>query len=224
MGAKLPLAGTPFFYQFKLVEYLSRSNATYIKNGTYNGPYYRIALHDRDNNRQHRLLWQLGQGNPETFYAAPELNKRSSFNDQFLNQQIVPSSRLIRLSDCEQLADTDGESHVITFQQNQPAWIFHSEPRRREQSYSGREILESYNATRARWKPIDDAFSRTLLDQVIEDVRSVEDFESQQLIVAQRHLIDDGVAGLPRPAVLKRVSDIAATVFGATIVLVGSRR
>jgi ribosomal protein S16 len=135
--AKLPLAGTPFFYQFKLVEYLSRSNATYIKNGTYNGPYYRIALHDRDNNRQHRLLWQLGQGNPETFYAAPELNKRSSFNDQFLNQQIVPSSRLIRLSDCEQLADTDGESHVITFQQNQPAWIFHSEPRRREQSYSG---------------------------------------------------------------------------------------
>jgi hypothetical protein len=221
--AQLPVVGTPFFYQFKLAEYLSRSNAKYIMDETYKDPYFRIALHDRDNNRQHRLLWELGQRNPDTFYVAPELRTRSQFNDAFLQQSVVPSSRLIRLSDCDQLADTDGEQHVILFQQNRPEWIFRSDPRRKEHSYSGREILRSYEATRPRWKPVDDTFARTLLDEVIEDVRRIEDLESQRSIVAQRHLLEDAVAGLPRPTVLKRVSDITATVFGATMVLVGSR-
>jgi hypothetical protein len=217
--AKLPVAGTPFFYQFKLAEYLSRSNATYISNGTYAGPYFRISLHQRDNNRQHRLLWQLGQQNQETYYAAPEMRTRSQFNDAFLQQSIVPNSRMIRLSDCKQLDDIDGEEHVITFQQDQQAWIFNSEPTRREHSYSGKDILKSHEVTKPRWKPIDDKFAHELLDQVIEDVRRVEEIEGQRSIVTQRHLVDDPVAGLPRAAVLKRVSDVTATVFGATIVL-----
>jgi hypothetical protein len=43
--ARLPLNGVDFYYQFKLSEYLWRGNATYIRNGMYNNPYYRIWLH-----------------------------------------------------------------------------------------------------------------------------------------------------------------------------------
>jgi hypothetical protein len=221
--AKLPVMGTPFFYQFKLAEYLSRSNATYISDGTYSTPYFRVGLHHRDNNRQHRLLWQLGQQNPETYYAAPEMRTRSQFNDAFLQQTIIPNSRMVRLSHCKQLADMDSERHVITFQQDLPSWIFHSEPTRREHSFSGKGILQSYEATKARWKPIDDKFAHQLLDQIIEDVRRVEEIEGQRSIVGQRRLMEEPSAGLPRTAALRRVSDITATVFGATLVLVGSR-
>jgi hypothetical protein len=221
--AHLPIAGTPFFYQFKLTEYLSRRNAAHIKNGLYNSPYLRIALHDRDNNRQHRLLWELGQQNPETFYVAPEMITRDSFNDAYLQQSIVQNSRLIRLSDCIQLSDTDGDQHVITFRPNQSEWTFHSEPHRREKSFSGREIHHTYESTKPRWKVIDDAFARNLLDSIIGEVRRLEDREHQRSIVDRRDVMEQPVAGLPTPAVLRRVSDITATVFGATMVLVGSR-
>jgi hypothetical protein len=45
--ANLPINGIDYYYQFKLSDYLSRGNATYIKDNTYAGPYYRIALHRR---------------------------------------------------------------------------------------------------------------------------------------------------------------------------------
>jgi hypothetical protein len=54
--AHIPLEGEAFFYQFKLTDYLFRSNATFIRDGTYSGPYYRIDLHKRNYNNQHRLL------------------------------------------------------------------------------------------------------------------------------------------------------------------------
>src|SRR3972149_218984 len=43
--ARLPLNGVDFYYQFKLSEHLSRSNSSFIADGTYTGPYHRLALH-----------------------------------------------------------------------------------------------------------------------------------------------------------------------------------
>ena len=74
VGCIHPMFGVPFFYQFKIPKYLSAAHATYIADGTYGGPYYRIDLHRRDNNNQHRRLKELAAINPNTFYAAPELN------------------------------------------------------------------------------------------------------------------------------------------------------
>ena len=54
--AHLPLNGTDFYYQFKLSDYLYRNNANYISDHTYHGPYYRLALHKKDSNRQHNRL------------------------------------------------------------------------------------------------------------------------------------------------------------------------
>src|SRR4051794_17890584 len=65
--AKLPLYGTDFYYQFKLSDYLSRGNATYIRDRTYNSPYYRVWLHRRNNNQQHQRLRLHCVTNPNTY-------------------------------------------------------------------------------------------------------------------------------------------------------------
>ena len=72
--AQLPLVGKDYYYQFKLSERLSRSNAKYIKDGTYPGPYFRSALHKASGNRQHRRLKDHAQTNPDTYYVAPEVS------------------------------------------------------------------------------------------------------------------------------------------------------
>src|SRR5690348_16831107 len=61
--AHLPVNGTDYYYQFKLTDYLSRSNATFIRDGPYNAPYYRLAFHRRHANRQHQRLRQHAQTN-----------------------------------------------------------------------------------------------------------------------------------------------------------------
>ena len=100
----IPLFGVPFFYQFKIPEYLSAAHATYIADGTYAGPYYRIDLHRRDNNNQHpRRFQELAAINPNTFYAAPELNTQAEFAAQFLAQTLADASRLIPLTDCDDI-------------------------------------------------------------------------------------------------------------------------
>jgi len=38
--ASLPMQGIPYFYQFKLTEYLYHGNAEYLRNGFYDAPYY----------------------------------------------------------------------------------------------------------------------------------------------------------------------------------------
>src|SRR6266852_4354908 len=120
--ARLPLNGTDFYYQFKLSDYLSRGNATYIRDATYNSPYYRFWLHRRNDNQQHRRLRQHCVANPNTYYAAPQFNSIEEFNTRFLARQITANCRIIPLTLCDDI--TDGEHHCITFQGGDPEWIF----------------------------------------------------------------------------------------------------
>ena len=217
------MRGTPFYYQFKLTEYLSRSTAAERLDGTYNGPYFRIKLHRRENNRQHRLLWALGQQNPYTYYVAPEVKAHDHFNDAFLSRTIVQKSRMIPLSNCEELIERDARQHAITFIEGEEGSMFHSAAKRIERTYRGRNLRELCESTRPRWRVVDKSFAKDLLDQTIEAVRRIEDAENERAIITQRHLMDEPIAGLPRTEVLQRIANIAATVFGATMVMVGAR-
>jgi hypothetical protein len=114
--AHLPLLAEDYYYQFKLSEYLYCPNAKYIEDETYNQSYFRIALHKRDNNRQHRRLKLHAQTHPNTFYVAPELNNIDDFNQAFLAQNLSQNSRLIPLNDCDDIAEDDGDQHYITYQ------------------------------------------------------------------------------------------------------------
>lgn len=221
--ARLPIAGTPYFYQFKLADYLYRSNAKFIRDGIYNSPYFRIGLHRNDNSQQHRLLRALSAQNPETYYVAPEVRTIEQFNSSFLQKVLAQNSRLIPVRDCEDIAPTDSEQHYITFVQNNPNWIFHSDEKRKEWSYRGEDILREYRSSKERWKTVDLAFSRELLDRTIETVREVGNLETVHTILAERgHLLDEGIAGIPRGRVLQRVADLIGAVFGVTMVIVGA--
>jgi hypothetical protein len=220
--AQLPVAGACYFYQFRLCEYLFRANATYIHDGTYAGHYYRIGLHPRDNNRQHRLLRTLSAQNPNTFYVAPELNTVAHFNAFFLNHTLTQHTRLIPLAECDDIGAHDATQHYITYQQDIPAWNFHSERSRKERSIFGKD-LENLYRTAPSTRAIDTDFARALLDGTIETISKLpkEDISEESLL--EGRLLDQGSLGENRTQMLQRVADLTAAVFGVTMVIVGPR-
>ena len=77
MGRQASCCGNSLLLSIQIGPVPGKVNATYRKDGTYSASYFRIdPLHKRDYNRQHRLLWLLGQQNPDACYAAPELQTR----------------------------------------------------------------------------------------------------------------------------------------------------
>jgi len=218
--ARLPLAGTDFYYQFKLSDHLSRGNSKYLGDGTYNGPYYRFWLHKRKNNRQHQRLRQHCAANPNTYYVAPEFNSIEQFNDRFLARQVAANSRIIPLTECGDI--NDGEWHCVTFQRGSPDWILHSEPRRHEKSYTGEELGALYRGSVQQWHRIDIGFAERLFGKTREIARRViaeEEPERAQLV---RPLLDEAPEAPDRRHLLLRTADILSATLGVTLVLVGS--
>lgn len=219
--ARLPVTGTDFFYQFKLSDHLSRGNAAYIADGTYTGPYYRISLHRRHNNLQHRRLRQLAATQQNVYYVAPEFDTLDDFNSAFLSGQIAQRSRLIPVRDCTDF--NDDVQHHITFQLNQPGWSEHSERRFHQKSFTGRELEQLYARSRESWKPIDRRFAVALFERVASAAEDEFRRETRHPNAASRTLLSDGNADSGRNDVLLRAAQIASVVFGATLLLVGSR-
>jgi hypothetical protein len=122
--AHLPTRATDYYYQFKLSDYLVRGNAKYIADNTHAGPYFRMALHRRDKNRQHGRLKKCAETNFHTYYVAPEFDDIESFNSAFMNRQLLYRSRLIPVRECKTIADS--RQHYITFQSGSTKWKFHS--------------------------------------------------------------------------------------------------
>lgn len=219
--AHLPTNGTDYYYQFKMSEYLLRSNAKYIADGTYHSPYYRIAFHRRNANRQHRRLREHSRTNPETFYIVPEVHDLDAFNAAFMDQQIGGSSRIIPLNECDDI--DDGDQHYITYQPNDPTWIQHSEKKRHEKSYSGKELVSFYRESRPKWKHIDDRYATELCTKTLQAVWHLEDLESREAAQERRELFDYRPENQPRAQNLIQTSRMLAVYFGATLVLVGTR-
>lgn len=220
--AHLPLAGTDFYYQFKLSDYLSRSNASYIADGTYASPYYRMSLHRRNGSQQHRRLRRLSLVNPDTYYVAPEFNSIEHFNSRFLARQVTADCRIIPVDVCEDITDT--EQHCITFRPGDSSWTFHSERKRHERSHRGEELGEVYGQTKSRWRPIDLHFAEALFEQTREFARTMVSEEDPRGAERLRPMVDDGVATRERRHFLMRTADILSTTVGVILVLVGSRR
>lgn len=170
--AKLPTRGAEYYYQFKLSDYLYRSNASYIRDGIYSDAYYRIALHRTDANRQHRLLKALADRHPHTFYVAPEVRSSREFNEHFLNRDVVGASRLIPLKSCKQVLDDN--QHYITFQNGDRKFTEHSEPIVREDSVFGRDISNLYEDSRPRYTNIDDEYFRQLFRNLNSSMSAAE--------------------------------------------------
>lgn len=218
--AHLPTNATDFYYQFKLTEYLSRRNASFIADGTYAGPYYRLAFHRKDNNRQHQRLRDHSLANPHTYYVAPEFNSADDFHAAFLGQQLTGQSRIIPLTDCDDV--NDGDQHYITFQPNQVDWIQHSEKKRHARSFFGRETEKLYRESQKEWKRVDRAYAAELFDKTADVVRGVLRKEEPKVMRAALPLLDFNPNHAERKDILLRTSQILSVVLGATLVLVGT--
>jgi hypothetical protein len=167
--AHLPIRGNPFYFQFKLSDYMFRNNASFIRNGQYAQPYYRVALHRNDGNKQHRLLRAHSSVNPDTYYVAPEVNAYQNFENAYLSKQLTERSGLIKLSSCEDI--NDALQHYITFAQDDPMWIEHSEPKYHEtDSVQGRDLVDLYRkATDSGQRTID----RSLFEEIYTNTRDI---------------------------------------------------
>lgn len=148
--AKLPVNGLDFYYQFKLSDRLHRRNSRYIRDGTYNAPYHRLALHPKDDNSQHQNLWTLARTNTHTYYVAPEFGTVEAFNTAFLAGVVRNDTRMINLRDCHDIHDD--EQHYITFQPGVVGFNQHSEAIWRERSYGGRDLEAIYRGTQNDWR------------------------------------------------------------------------
>ncbi len=230
--AELPLKGASFYYQFKLTEYLSRRNAAYIRNGIYDAPYYRIALHRRDVNRQHCRLKALANEFPNTYYVAPEILNIEDFNRRFMDRQITNGSRLIPVNQCKDI--NDGEQHYITFQQEIQDWTEHSEKEFHEHSILGRDINELYRES--EFHSINNGYAREIffkLKNIVLEMSSSSIDRHTEVDSSINRLINYDPADHPldvlnydpanRPSreIFDHIYYILSTFFGATMVIVG---
>jgi hypothetical protein len=220
--AYLPLTGVDYYYQFKLSDYLFNWNAKYIREGIYNNAYYRITLHRRNNNRQHNRLRQHCIQNPQTFYVAPEFNNVEAFNNSFLSRQITDNCRIIPLSLCDDI--DDGEQHYISFQQNQPGWRQHSEPKIREKSFTGKDLRPLYMESHNSWEPVNRDFAERLFEKTRAIARRIIAEEEPERVAAAMPLLDIAPQQATERDYLVRTSEILSAFLGLTLVLVGARR
>ena len=221
--AHLPLEGTDFYYQFKLSDYLSHGNSTYIRNRTYGSPYYRIALHRRDRNRQHRRLKWHAAKHPNTFYVAPEFSDLRQFNSEFLNRQITNASRLIPVSECDHI--WDGDQHYITFQQGDQEWMQHtSESARHPHSVRGENLGELYEGSSPQWRPVDRSLVSQLFLDIRGDVFELLDDEEDEEPTRLHELLDLHLDAEETSEILDRASQVLSVFFGLTLTIVGTPR
>lgn len=218
--AHLPVTGTDFYYQFKLSDYLSRSNANYIRDKTYATSYYRLALHKHDSNRQHQRLRLHSLSHPDTYYVAPEVHALDDFNNAYLSKQLTQRSRLIPIAGCKDITDT--KQHYITFQQGNANWIEHSEMVRHEESFSGRDLSAIYHKALERSnRPIGRDFFRQIYDDVRYAASRLIEQEDPKLAPDLIPLLRKESSEQGDRELLISTSEVLSAVFGLTLVLVG---
>jgi hypothetical protein len=218
--AHIPLQGVDFYYQFKLSDYLSRSNAQFISDGTYYSAYFRISLHRKNGNQQHRRLRNHAIDSTHTYYVAPEFSTLDEFNQSFLGHSISTHSRLIPLSDCDDIYDSD--QHYLIYQPDVAGFIQLSEPKRHERSYFGRELDRVYRESIGSWQPLDRPYAERLFEKTREAVRRQIEEEDWRTVEAAVPLLNFQTAAATRGDLLLRTAEVLATVVGVTLVLVGN--
>lgn len=217
--AHLPLRGCDFYYQFKLSDRLKRANATFIADGTYGGPYYRIKLHARNYNQQHRMLRRHSQSNQRTYYVAPEFATIGDFKHAFLSSTITEHSRLIPLHQCENYPPNDSEQHYITYQENDSVFLQHSKASRHEKSRSGEELERIYTESHQNWRLINEEFADKILEQTREKLQILEG--DGYMADVERILEENDLQDMAGKLLLS--AKVLSVVFGVSMVIIGDR-
>ena len=156
--AGLTVQGHPKFFQFKLSEYLSRSNARQWN--CHHRPYYRFRITPQSKSDQHNRLRRLANKGNDVLYAAPMFHEIEEFNRNFQASQVTTRSMWVPV---QNLRDINGDdAHCITFSSTQILW-WHSEPERIEGKFSAQEHYE----TTSEMITIDEDYFRGLRSKLL---------------------------------------------------------
>jgi hypothetical protein len=127
----IDLPGLPLFFQYKLPESMTRSNAAEISKYRLPNlavPFFRMPLMRRDLSRQHQRLIDLEQKFPGTvLYTSPSLNNLSQFNLAYKAGLVHERSVFFSPTDIGPLPDA--KDHSVAYQNDPPVAYFCSEPR-----------------------------------------------------------------------------------------------
>lgn len=214
--AKLPVRGSPFFYQFKLSDYMKRSTARFWK--YYKSPYYSIRLHKKDTNHQHNTLKKLSDRHPKTFYVAPEFHGHQEFNAAYLAKQVARNSRLIPLRLCT--AYRTGKQHYISYQSGSRKWRQHSEVKEFENSFRGDEMESIYRSDEDNWQEINLDFAMNLYQGLLEDIKESYGSQIKEHPEDYRYIMLD-YEKVSTKIALRHAANLATIFFGASLVVAG---
>lgn len=111
---KIPILCRPIFLQFKLSDYMGRTNSKEHRDGVLSVPYYRMYLRPTKYSDQHNLLLALENSGESVFYIAPEFHLPVELNDFYLKRTVVSNSAAFSPGDIGPLPDD--EEHYVVFQ------------------------------------------------------------------------------------------------------------
>ena len=202
---KLNYSGHVEFFQFKLAEYMQRSNAIHWHH--YSAPHYRVPIITRvDANRprgtdQLSMLRRLAAKEKHVSYVAPKFHTAAEFNSRFSSREVTKCSLWIPVSSIPQVSGYD--PHYLTFDTSRNSPLWHSEARKLEGQFTAEEHFESISQKSL----IDEGYFRRLRANLIEaHGRSAETRETSSATN------DDFVA------VLKDTYRLLTAVFGLRMV------
>lgn len=233
--AKLPKKGIDYYFQFKMSDYLTGGNASYIKDKTYKTPYFRFALHKAKKNRQHNLLYVLSQNNPHVYYVAPKLLTDTEFYTACITKSVTANSKMIPVNTCGYVSDS--LQHFVSYPEVGKGWKFHSKPKSFDNAIEGEKIISHFEQS-SKWEDIDKSFALKTYERIRQSTQAYQDsdfgllegddkrtgiafVETKKLSFKVDKMFDDGIEELETYDILHKSSDILIRLFGVSLMIVG---
>lgn len=161
---EIPRNGIPLFLQFKLSDYLTRSNS--LEWNLHGQPYYRVFLRRRDKSDQHRLMVEWQAAGHEILYSAPVFHTQDELSARYNDARVVESSAFFRPGDIGFLQDD--RQHYVTFAPGARIAFSHSEsPKQIKPPTLGLQIFDELSEVLERRRiDYDEAFFRGLIQEL----------------------------------------------------------
>jgi hypothetical protein len=184
----IALSGFPLFLQFKLSEYMMRSNAS--EASLLGVPYYRFKLRPLKYSDQHKLLVDLEALGNFVYYVAPIFYEVADLNTAFFSRNVTARSIFISPLDIGTLPDDEG--HCVVFSASSSDAYFCSRPITLKMHIYGRGFAQALKIRMSNQQPfnMDGQFFATLADQMIGIIKAERAFLNTDLINAQRRQLN----------------------------------
>jgi hypothetical protein len=210
--ARLPIKGSPYFYQFKMTDYLTRRYArerienSKSKNRVHSNPYFRFDLHPNNDYQQHKLLREKSKSERHVYYVVPAIIDKRGFDNIFLQKKIHLNSRLVPLSSCHKIKDFNAY-HCITFEEHADFGYQHSDPQKINKIINTNTLEEFYKSSAKEWRLIDMDYLYQILKDLSPEISSKIYYRYENKF-----------------QILSQIYNILSTNFSATLVFVGEPR